>query len=233
MTDQSGATRSEKELSEREVADYLHRHPDFFSRHEYLLQEITIPHADTGTAVSLIERQIGVMREQKHQLRQQLHQLTLAAKTNETLLQRFQVLILNLIDSDNLDQAIAYIRDALQEDFHADAVELVLFDCPSRPESIPCEDDRLQPFQRIMQARYPVCGHFKPEQMTLLFGKRGEEMASAVVVPLCEDGDSAPCLGLLGIGSIDPKRYHPDMGTVFVSHLGAVMNRIFAAHLVG
>ncbi len=230
MTDQSGATKSQRELKEHEVADYLHQHPDFFSRHEYLLEEMIVPHADSGSAVSLIERQVSVMREQKHELRQQLHQLTIAAKTNEALLQRFQVMILNLIDSDNLDQAIAYIRDALQEDFHADAVELVLIDCPGRAESVAHTDSRLQPFQRIMQARYPACGHFNSEQMTLLFGQRGEEIASAVVVPLCH-GEQEPCLGLLGIGSVDPKRYHPDMGTVFVSHLGAVMNRIFSAHL--
>lgn len=220
----------EKELKEREVADYLRHHPDFFSRHEYLLEEITVPHADSGKAVSLIERQVSVMREQKHQLRQQLHQLTLAAKTNEELLQRFQALILNLINSDSLDQAIVYIRDALQEGFHADAVEFVLFDCPSRPENVSCDDERLQPLQRLLQERYPVCGHFSPEQRRLLFGSGGEEIASAVVVPLCgEEGE--PCIGLLGIGSIDSNRYHPDMGTVFVGHLGAVINRIFSLHL--
>ncbi|MFO7593175.1 MAG: DUF484 family protein [Pseudomonadota bacterium] len=230
MTEQSGATKKERELKEREVADYLHRHPDFFSRHEYLLEEITIPHAGSGNAVSLIERQVGVMREQKLHLRKQLHQLTLAAKTNEELLRRFQGLILNLIDSDNLDQAIVYIRDSLQEGFHADAVELVLFDCPSRPENVSRDDKRLQPLQRLLQERYPVCGHFSPEQRELLFGSGGEEIASAVIVPLCgEEGE--PCIGLLGIGSIDPKRYHPDMGTVFVGHLGAVINRIFSSHL--
>lgn len=231
MSEQTESGR-EGGLLEREVAEYLHRHPDFFSRHEYLLEELVIPHADTGKAVSLIERQVGLIREQKQHLKQQLQQLTLAAKTNETLLQRFQVLILNLIDSDTLDQAIRYIREALQEDFHADAVELVLFDCPSRPENIARDDARLHSFQRIMQSHQPLCGHFSAEQMRLLFGRRGEEIASAVVVPLCE-GEHEPCLGLLGIGSIDPKRYHPEMGTVFVSHLGSVMNRIFRTHLEG
>lgn len=229
MTEQT-ESRGEREIKEREVADYLHRHPDFFSRHEYLLEEMVVPHQDTGKAVSLIERQVSVMRDQRQQLKQQLHQLTIAAKANEQLLQRFQVLILNLIDSDNLDQAVSYIREALQEDFHADAVELVLIDCPSRTESVAPDDARLRAFSRIMQGHHPVCGHFSAEQMTLLFGKRGDEIASAVVVPLCE-GEQQPCLGLLGIGSVDPKRYHPDMGTVFVSHLGAVMNRIFNAHL--
>lgn len=227
MTEQSGL-KDEHEITEREVAEFLHHHPDFFTRHEYLLEELTIPHAETGKAISLIERQVGVIREQKQQLKQQLHQLTLAARTNEALLQRFQALILNLIDSDDIDQAVLYIRDALREDFHADAVELVLFDCPTRGESVSRGDPDLEPFEKLLATQQTACGHFKPEQMRFLFGERTEEIGSAVVIPLCEGGS---CLGMLAIGSIDPKRYHPEMGTVFVNHLGAVMNRIFRAHL--
>jgi uncharacterized protein YigA (DUF484 family) len=229
MTEQSGAT-TERQITEREVADFLHRHPDFFTRHEYLLQEMSVPHPETGQAISLIERQVGVIREQKQELKQQLQQLTLAARTNEALLQRFQVLILNLIDSDDIDQAILYIRDALREDFHADAVELLLFDCPRRAESMPRDDAALQPLQGILASQQTVCGHFKSEQLAVLFGRRAEEIASAVVIPLCAGPDEA-CLGLLAIGSVDAKRYHPEMGTVFVNHLGSVMNRIFRAHL--
>lgn len=229
MTEQSSAT-TEREISEREVADFLHHHPDFFSRHEYLLQELNIPHPETGQAISLIERQVGVIREQKHELKQQLQQLTLAARTNETLLQRFQVMILNLIDSDDIDQAVEYISNALREDFHADAVELRLFDCPGRSESVSRDDPALKDFSALLSAQQTVCGHFKPEQMAFLFGQRGEEITSAVVIPLCEELGK-PCLGMLAIGSVDSKRYHPEMGTVFVNHLGAVMNRIFRAHL--
>ena len=234
MTEQSEATKAEREIKEHEVAEYLRQHPDFFARHEYLLEELTIPHHETGRAISLIERQVGLIREQKQQLKQQLQQLTVAARTNETLLQRFQVMILNLIGSDNIDKAVSYIRDALREDFHADAVELLLFDAPGRKESIDRNDPRLQALETVIKGRRTVCGHFKAEQIELLFGKGGLEIASAVVIPLCddkgEDQDEA-CLGLLAIGSIDPKRYHPEMGTVFVSHLGAVMNSVFRAHL--
>jgi uncharacterized protein len=229
MTEQTGIEATDV-VGEQEVAEYLRSHPDFFIRHEDLLQELTITHPDTGKAVSLIERQVSLIREQKYDLKQQLQQLTVAAKANEQLLQRFQVLVLNLIDSESLDQAIAYIRDALQADFHADAVDLVLFDCPERAESISQDDKRVRPFKRILDSRHPACGHFNDEQKQLLFGDKGGEIASAVVVPLCAD-ERGGCLGLLGIGSIDSKRYHPDMGTVFVSHLGAVMNRIFNAHL--
>ncbi len=222
--------QKEPELSEREVADFLHHHPDFFSRHESLLLEMTLPHPQTGQAISLVERQVGVLREQKQELRDQLHQLTLAARTNEQLMGRFQQMILRLIDSDNHNDAVTYIRDALREDFHADAVELLLFDCDGQPNSIASDDARLNAFARIFEARKTVCGHLRPEQLELLFGEGGRDIASAVVIPLCE-GDSEPCLGMLGIGSIDANRYHPEMGTMFVNHLGAVMNRIFRAHL--
>ncbi len=229
MTEQTDSHVAES-IGEQEVAEYLRHHPDFFSRHEGLLLELSIPHPDTGKAVSLIERQVGLIREQKYDLKQQLQQLTVAANANEQLLKRFQVLILRLIDSESLDQAIDYIRDALQADFHADSVELVLFDVPGRSENVSRDDKRLRAFQRILESQRPACGHFNDEQRELIFGNKAAEIASAVIVPLCA-GERAECLGLLGIGSIDSKRYHPDMGTVFVSHLGAVMNRIFSAHL--
>lgn len=217
-------------VDEREVAEYLRHHPDFFSRHEALLLKMTLPHPQNGHAISLVERQVSVMREQKQQLREQLHQLTLAARTNEQLMGRFQQLILSLIDSDDLEDAICYIRDALREDFHADRVELLLFDCDGQASSIGRDDPRLKPLARILEGRSTVCGHLRPEQLELLFGKESLDIASAVVIPLCEGG-SEPCLGILAIGSIDANRYHPEMGTMFVNHLGAVMNRIFRAHL--
>ncbi|MCW8918269.1 MAG: DUF484 family protein [Gammaproteobacteria bacterium] len=216
--------------NEREVAEYLHHHPDFFSRHEALLLQMTLPHPQNGQAISLVERQLSVMREQKQQLREQLQRLTLAARTNEQLMGRFQQMILCLIDSDDLEQAISYIRDALHEDFHADKVELLLFDATERDNRIARDDARLQPLARILEGRRTVCGHLRPEQLALLFGEGSLDIASAVVIPLCEEG-SEPCLGLLAIGSIDANRYHPQMGTMFVNHLGAVMNRIFRAHL--
>ena len=212
------------------MAAYLKSHPDFFARNEALLLEMTLPHPQSGQAISLVERQVGALREQKQELRDQLHHLTLAARTNEQLMGRFQQLILSLIDSDDLGDAVIYIRDALREDFHADAVELLLFDCASHASSIASDDSRLQSFSRILDGRKTVCGHLRPEQLELLFGNSANEIASAVVIPLC-DGETAPCLGMLAIGSIDANRYHPEMGTMFVNHLGAVMNRIFRAHL--
>ena len=51
-------------LAEREVADFLRRHPDFFERHLALLTELVVPHSGRTGAVSLLERQVTVLRDQ-------------------------------------------------------------------------------------------------------------------------------------------------------------------------
>lgn len=212
---------------EREIADYLRKHPEFFQRHEYLIEELSLPHPHGGKAISLIERQVGLMREQKQSLKKQLQQLSQSARTNETLLERLQALILTLIDSTGIDDSVARMRQGLSDDFHADAVELHLFG--GEENDIQRDDPVLKHFQTVLHNRRPICGHLRPEQLRFLFGDRSEEIASAVIIPLCESPQDE-CLGLLGIGSIDAKRYHPEMGTLFVNHLGAVATRILRAH---
>jgi len=212
---------------EREIADYLHKHPDFFQRHEYLLEELVLPHPHGGKAISLIERQVGLMREQKQSLKKQLQQLSQSARTNELLLERLQALILTLIDSTSIDDAVERMRQGLHQDFHADAVELHLFG--DQAHEVSRDDPALKHFQTVLHNRRPICGHLRHEQLRFLFGERGEEIASAVLIPLCEPAQDG-CLGLLGIGSIDAKRYHPAMDTLFVNHLGAVATRILRAH---
>jgi len=218
---------SEGILTEREVADYLHKHPDFFQRHEHLLETLTLPHPHGGKAISLIERQVGLMREQKQLLKKQLHQLSQSARTNEMLLERLQAQILTLIDSTSIDDAMERMRKGLHDDFDADAVELHLFG--EQEHEIRSDDPVLKHFQTVLHNKRPICGHLRPEQLRFLFGERSEEIASAVLIPLCESPQDE-CMGLLGIGSKDAKRYHPEMGTLFVNHLGAVATRILRAH---
>ncbi len=212
---------------EREIADYLQRHPDFFQRHEYLLDELTLPHPHGGQAISLIERQVGLMREQKQALKKQLHHLSQSARTNEALLERLQSMILTLIDSSSIDDAVARMRQGLHDDFHADAVELHLFG--DGVNEVSRDAAVLKHFQTVLHNRRPICGHLRTEQLRFLFGTRSAEIASAVLIPLCETPQDE-LLGLLAIGSIDAKRYHAEMGTLFVNHLGAVATRILRAH---
>ncbi|WP_172600343.1 DUF484 family protein [Sulfurivermis fontis] len=203
-------------LSDASVADYLRRHPDFFLRHDYLLTDLELPH-DAKGAVSLIERQVAVLREQRQELKRKLQQLTQTARDNEHLLERIEQLILGLLEARGSEALLRRLRDGLREDFHADAVELKLFGTDSARER--------ELFTRVIERGEPVCGHIAPPQAQYLFGKAADELASGAVIPLFA-AESQQCLGVLGIGSIDPRRFHAEMGTTFLRYLGAVVARL-------
>ena len=225
----SGQEKHKNEsLSEHEVAEYLHTHPDFFQRHDYLLEELIVAHHESGQAVSLIERQVAVLRDQRAELKRELQHLTQLARINEQLLERMQHLLLKVLDSTSLEDAVDRITSGLREDFHADEVNLMLFKGPENQFSR--QASSLKPFEESLSSRKPLCGHLRSEQLATLFGDKADEVASAVMLPLCLESESE-CLGLLGIGSIDSKRFHPTMDTAFVSFLGSVLSRILNRHL--
>ena len=70
MTEQT-ARQKAGELTREEVADYLRANPDFFIDQDELLRSLTLPH-DSGRAISLVERQVHLFREQRDTLRREL-----------------------------------------------------------------------------------------------------------------------------------------------------------------
>ena len=52
-------------------------------------------------------------------------------------------------------------------------------------------------------------------------------MESAALIPLGKKGR----IGLLGIGSQEGNRFHPGMGTLFLTHLGELLELLLAEHL--
>lgn len=203
-------------LDDQQVLRYLRQHPEFFNRHPELLTEISLPHPETGQAVSLIERQIAILREQKAALDRKLRGLTATARSNENLFERIAALILGLIDASAVEEVLERLYESLRQDFHADAIELHLF------EAGVANTPLHELFAGVLEGRQPRCGHFSTPQRQALFTRQGEAIASATVIPL--HGREGQPLGLLGIGSIDERRFHPEMGTAFLSHLGAVLS---------
>lgn len=74
-------------ITEEQVVGYLRAHPEFFLSHDDLLREITIPH-NSGQAISLVERQVHVFREQRDQLRKELGHLVAIARDNDRFFEK-------------------------------------------------------------------------------------------------------------------------------------------------
>lgn len=205
-----------------QVVDYLQQHPDFFIHHAQLLDQLRLPHPESGQAISLIERQLSRLREQNRHLEERIGKLTRAAQTNEQLLQRLQHLSHDLIRCRRVDETLESVDRLLRSDFHADAVAIHLF------TGLQEGDHELTLFSAGEEGK-PYTGPLSEAQLSLLFGDDHHDIASVVTIPLTRGNDQR--IGLLAIGSIDPKRFEPAMGTEFVAHLGNFIGELIAQQL--
>lgn len=234
MTVQNNTLPKTDKLTERDIAQYLREHPDFFEQHQSLLADMVLTH-NSGSAVSLIERQVTILREQKDDARSKLHSLIEVADKNEQLSRRFNALILALLDTQSFGQVIEFVQQRLVKDFDAHQVSIRVLNNMSAPSEdlnkIESDDEQyLSLFGKVIEKRNPVCGRLPIEQLELLFGDGHEHIRSAALIPLIKDAKSE-CIGLLAIGSSDKERFRADMGTLFLSHLSMVLSRVIERHV--
>lgn len=210
-------TRSMTEI----VAKYLAKYPDFLLRHPEILESIQLPH-ESGNAVSLIERQVERLREQNAKLSKQLNQLVRVAADNEQLMSRLHHLTLELMIIDDLGLFFERMITALKNEFNADILNVSLFDrniIVSKDTPlyfIRRDDPDLQQFQAQLEKGETTCGRLSDEKLEFLFGTRSQWVQSTAIVPLGDEG-------LMAIGSSDPARFYPGMGTLFLDLLASVV----------
>ena len=147
------------------VASYLRKHPDFFTDHPDLLEEVELKH-ESGDASSLIERQVEQLRSSNLDLNKQLNRLVQVASDNEQLMSRLHRLTLDLMTIDSRREFFTQLGNALLNDFNADILQICLFDQAAAAEA-------------------------------------GEDV--------------------MAIGSSDPARFYPGMGTLFLDLLANVI----------
>ena len=135
MSTQPEVDYTDDELSEQAIHDYLAAHPDFFERHKALLQSLHLPHA-TGGAVSLVERQVSVLRQKDLKLEKQLKELIEVARANDTLSAKIHELTIQLLAAGDLQSTISAIEEGMRSGFGADHAVLVHFGDPDAFDDI-------------------------------------------------------------------------------------------------
>ena len=228
MTSQARGIKQEG-LNDTNVADYLQTHPDFFERNAALLAKLRLPHLrDMGATVSLVERQVEVLRERNQSLERKLKELVDVARANDTLADRIHRLSQRLIQAHSLLDTINAVETSLREDFDAMHSVLVLFLEQARtlaPEAgqflrsgDPTDAD-IKTFESLLQSGKPRCGQVRDAQRDYLFGKDSVAIGSVALTPLGPKGE----LGILAIGASDAERFHPAMSTEFLSRIGELV----------
>ena len=222
------------EVDEAAVASYLSATPEFFDRHAQLLAKIRLPDSRGGAStVSLLERQVEVLRERNRQLERKVKDFVDVARENDALGTRVLAMARRLIAAPDRAAAIVAIESALREDFGAGQSVLVLTALRA-PEGMPesrflrvvrAEAPELRSFDTLFSAGKPRCGQLRDSQREFLFGADAGGIGSVALVPLGTKGD----LGLLACGSNDSQRFNPTMSTDFLAHIG----ELIAAALAG
>jgi uncharacterized protein len=210
---------------EESIAGYLQRHPEFFERHQAVLARLKLPHARGGAAISLVERQIEVLREKLAGLEGKLGELVRVARANDAIAERLHRFTRRLLRVVPREEAILRIEAGLREDFDAFHSALVLIGTPTDPNAprfvhiVPADDPNLKSFESLFASGKPRCGQARDSQREFLFGPEGLELGSVALVPLGPKGS----IGLLALGSTDRDRFHPGMSTEFLARMAELV----------
>ena len=224
MSTQPKPDYREAEISESALCEYLESHPDFFERNPSLLSSLRLPHA-AGGAVSLVERQVSVLRQKELKLERKLKDLIGVARDNDVLAAKIHALSLQLIQAPSRQATVAAVEEAVRAGFGADQARLVMFGAAEQFGDIEAgrfciaierTDEQLKPFATLLESSAPRCGQARDAQLEFLFRGDATDIGSVAMVPLGEKSE----LGLLAIGSHDAERFHPGMSIDFLSRVG-------------
>lgn len=218
MSDSQTGVDAIDELTDENVAEYLAEHNDFFERHPAALEHLALKHA-SGSAVSLIERQVDTLRSRNQQLQSRLTNLLETARENESRVRQINNLARMLIGARSSREVALGLKTCMAQDFGVDDVFLGLRGEGKAADDAPLQylpDDHglVKENENFFRMGQVLCGPLTPEQANQMFAhrKQSKPLRSAAFVPLGKPSTA----GMLVLASCDGDRFTPDMGTLFL-----------------
>ncbi len=160
--------------SEDEVARYLRNHPGFFLKHEDLLADITLSH-DSGKAVSLLERQVSILRDRNMEMRTRLNGLLENAQHNDILFEKTKSLILSILEARRADEMADTFCRTLTENFDVDAASLIVFGNPGVSNTrlrVTSPDEAGKHIGSLLRNNKAICGVLRENENHFLFAEQ-------------------------------------------------------------
>ncbi|WP_027329700.1 DUF484 family protein [Marinimicrobium agarilyticum] len=217
-------------VTDEQVAEYLEAHPDFFVQHRKLLADLELPH-ESGPAVSLVERQVSVLRERNMDMRHRLSKLLDNARENDKLFDKTKRLVLALLEGRDMGDIVDALFFSFDQDFNIHYTSLLLFGHPDRIPSSQADIVSISEARKhiapLLKNNRAMCGTLGEGELKFLFGDNAGQIGSVATVPLVHGN----AYGLLAIGNRDPHYYRSSMGTLFLGYIAEVLNRLLPDHL--
>ncbi|MDR3417814.1 MAG: DUF484 family protein [Nevskia sp.] len=219
-------------ISEAQVVAYLKAHPHLLIEHPHLLELMELRHT-AGSAVSLIERQVELLRGRNARLEARLNRLIDTARDNESRAENVLRLARALIRAPSLAAIVAGLRNSMREDFDIDEVFVGLNASAYKRHDIegvvPVEPTGpiARAYDNFIRTRLIECGPIAEDRARLLFPKAEQPVQSAAVVPL----EKEKYLGMLALGSRDAERFQPRQGKLFLEMTAELLSAAVRARL--
>ena len=210
-------------ITEDDIAQFLTNTPGFFERHAEVLASVQITSPHGARAVSLQERQAEMLREKIKGLEHRIMEMVRNSTENAAIAQKVHQWtgsLLQVRDPFDLPQAVVdgvrTLFDVPQAAVRVWAVAAPYIDADFTQGA----SDDARAFASSLTM--PFCGpNLGFEPAGWLAQDVGEPAQSLALLPLRAGAiDSAtPAFGLLVLGSHDPQRFDPTMGTDFLSRM--------------
>ena len=214
-------------MKPEDIAIFLRSHPQFFDQHPELLESIRVTHPYGGRAIPLAERQTVALREKVRLVEGRLAELIRFGEENDAISEKVHRLAVALVGARDFPALAQSLYFHLREDFAVPHVALRVWG-----KSVPVDFEEAGAVQDA-QRRHgesmgaPQCGAAAGNPFTPWFREAAEHVRSVALVPL---GQTA-VFGLLALGSEDPQRFYPEMGTLYLRRIGELCAAGISARL--
>ena len=228
MSNESGTAEQlpeegNSEVSEDQVADYLRQHADFFITQQELLADLTLPH-ESGKAVSLMERQISILRGRGHDTRIKLNTLLNNARDNDQLFEITRDIVLALLGARDVAEIVQITEDKLRSMENIDACEIILVKerMAGVPDSVRTSLESVldKDYADVFRLKRTYCGSSTDQQLKYLFGTENSAIKSTALCPIMANGQ---IYALLAIGNTQENYFNVNLDTVFLDFIGNVV----------
>jgi uncharacterized protein YigA (DUF484 family) len=222
-------------LNSDEAEQYLKDHPDQFARllaellerQPGLLDSMQVPHPYGGRAIPLFERQTLGLREKVKLLEGKLAELIQFGEENDAISEKVHRVSSALLGAKNFAAVVHALYFHLREDFSVPHVALRLWGqslLDGTLEGAPVTDEQ-RTLVDTMGA--PQCGPAEGSPFLPWFRESAEHVRSIALIPL----GSTKAFGMLALGSEDPQRFYPEMGTLYLRRIGELAAAALSSRL--
>jgi uncharacterized protein YigA (DUF484 family) len=206
-------------ITEDDIANFLANTPDFFERHAELLATVQLSSGHGTRAVSLQERQAGMLRDKIRGLESRVVEMIRHGQENVTIADKMQTWMLSLLTTPVARDLPNTIVQELQTQFSIPQTAIKVWEVAA--PFAECDfaagvSDDARSFAASLST--PFCG---PNAGLEAINWLPEPAAAKSVALIALRSGAAPqAFGLLVLASPDAERFTSGMGTDFLQRIG-------------